>query len=185
MLAVVTLTVLSLIPLPRIRTDTNPKNMLPPTSDVRVGNAKVEAMFRLYEDMIVVGIENDAGVLQPATLDRVARITRAIQNLPGVAAADVTSFLTVTNVTSDAGTLRVGPLMPEPPRTPAEVDALRRSLFGNPLLIDRIVSNDEKMTAIYVPLGSGGTAAGLLAGAFSESSLAKPTVVSVSMKVGW
>jgi len=156
MLAVVTLTVLSLIPLPRIRTDTNPKNMLPPTSDVRVGNAKVEAMFRLYEDMIVVGIENDAGVLQPATLDRVARITRAIQNLPGVAAADVTSFLTVTNVTSDAGTLRVGPLMPEPPRTTAEVDALRRSLFGNPLLIDRIVSNDEKMTAIYVPLERGG-----------------------------
>jgi predicted RND superfamily exporter protein len=86
LLAVAALTILSILPLPRLRTDTNPKNMLPPTSDVRVGNARVEAMFRLYEDMIVVGIENDAGVLQPATLEKIARVTQAIQDVPGVAA---------------------------------------------------------------------------------------------------
>jgi predicted RND superfamily exporter protein len=155
LLAVAALTILALVPLPRIRTDTNPKNMLPPTSDVRVGNAQVEAMFRLYEDMIVVGIENDGGVLQPATLEKVARLTRAIQDVPGVAAADVTSFLTATNVTSEAGTLQVGPLMTEPPRSQAEVEELRKALFGNPLLIGRIVSKDEKMTAIYAPLEKG------------------------------
>ena len=155
MLAVAILTLVAIIPLPRIRTDTNPKNMLPPTSDVRVGNSEVEKTFRLYEDMIVVGIENDGGVLQLATLEKVARVTRAIQEVPGVAAADVTSFLTATNVTSGAGTLNVGPVMTEPPRTPAEVEAMRRALFGNPLLIDRIVSQDEKTTAIYVPLEKG------------------------------
>ena len=155
LLALAVLTILAVIPLPQIRTDTNPKNMLPPTSDVRVGNSQVEAMFRLYEDMIVLGIENDGGVLQPATLDKVAQITRAIQDIPGVAAADVTSFLTATNVTSEAGTLKVGPIMSEPPRTQAAVEAMRRALFGNPILIDRIVSKDEKTTAIYVPLEKG------------------------------
>lgn len=155
LLAVGVLTILSLLPLPRLRTDTNPKNMLPPTSDVRVGNAKVESMFRLYEDMIVVGIQSDAGVLRPATLEKVARVTRAIQDVPGVASADVTSFLTITNVTSEAGTLQVGPLMREAPTTPAEVAALRRDLFGNPLLVGRIVSRDGRMTAVYVPLEKG------------------------------
>lgn len=155
LLVVALLTVIAVIPLPRIRTDTNPKNMLPPTSSVRVGNTEVEKTFRLYEDMIVVGIENDGGVLEPATLDKVARITRAIQDVPEVASADVTSFLTATNVTTEAGTLKVGPIMTEPPRTPAEVDAMRRALFGNPILIDRIVSKDGKTTAIYVPLEKG------------------------------
>jgi len=79
--ATAALTILSLLPLPRIRTDTNPKNMLPPTSEVRVGNAEVEKTFSLYEDMIVVGIRSDRGVLQPATLDKVRRITQAVMEI--------------------------------------------------------------------------------------------------------
>jgi predicted RND superfamily exporter protein len=45
--------------------------------------------------------------------------------------------------------------MPEPPRTPAEVATLRRELYGNPLLVDRIVSRDGRTTAVYVPLEKG------------------------------
>jgi len=149
------LTVVSLIPLPRIRTDTNPKNMLPPTSPVRVRNAEVERTFVLQEDMIVVGIENDAGVLNPETLAKIHRITRAILALPGVVSEDVTSFVTVTNVATQAGTVHVEPLMPEPPSTPEEVAAFRAKLFGNPLLVDRIVSRDGRMTAIYAPIERG------------------------------
>lgn len=44
--------------LPKARTDTNPKNMLPATSDVRVWNDGVEKTFALYEDTIVLGIVN-------------------------------------------------------------------------------------------------------------------------------
>ncbi|HAZ08008.1 MAG TPA: hypothetical protein DCZ01_05670 [Elusimicrobia bacterium] len=55
---VVFLTVLitlgSLTQFPKVRTDTNPKNMLPPTAEVRVANDAVEKTFGLYEDMIVV-----------------------------------------------------------------------------------------------------------------------------------
>ena len=55
---------------PKVRTDTNPKNMLPPTSEVRVSNDAVERTFGLYEDMIVVGIANEAGVFNPGTLGK-------------------------------------------------------------------------------------------------------------------
>src|SRR3990167_9347548 len=153
------LTLLFLTQFPKIRTDTNPKHMLPETSDVRVWNDKVDKDFALYEDTIVVGVQNDAGVLNRDTLGRIARITDAILALPGVASRDVNGFTTITNVTDEAGTLKVGPLMPAAPKTDAEVEALRAALFGNPLLVDRVISKDGKTTAIYVPLEKGANGA--------------------------
>ncbi len=153
------LTLLFLTQFPKIRTDTNPKHMLPDTSDVRVWNDEVDKTFALYEDTIVVGVENDAGVLNRETLVRIARITDKILALPGVASRDVNGFTTITNVTAEAGTLKVGPLMPGAPQSQAEVEALRGALFGNPLLVDRVISKDGKTTAIYVPLEKGANGA--------------------------
>jgi hypothetical protein len=157
--AALALTLLFATQLPRIKTDTNPKNMLPETSDVRVWNNEVDRLFALYEDTIVVGVRNDAGVLNRETLGRIARITDEILKLEGVASRDVNGFTTITNVTAEAGTLKVGPLMPGAPKTDAEVEALRSALFGNPLLLDRVISKDGKTTAIYVPLEKGANGA--------------------------
>src|SRR3970040_2388135 len=69
------------IQFPKMKPDTNPKHMLPDTSDVRVWNDEVDKTFALYEDTIVVGVENAAGVLNRETLGRIARITGAILEL--------------------------------------------------------------------------------------------------------
>jgi hypothetical protein len=140
---------------PKMRTDTNPKNMLPATSDVRVWNDEVDKTFALYEDMIVLGIARENGVLNSETLGRVGRITDELLKIKGVAARDVTSFPTITNVTSESGTLKVAPLMAEVPKTESDIGNLRKSLFENPLFVDRIISKDGKTTAIYVPLEKG------------------------------
>lgn len=157
--ATVVLVMLFLTQFPYIKTDTNPKHMLPETSDVRVWNNEVDKTFALYEDTIVVGVENPAGVLNRETLGRIARITDAILALEGVASRDVNGFTTITNVTAEAGTLKVGPLMPGAPQSQAEVEVLRGALFGNPLLVDRVISKDGKTTAIYVPLEKGANGA--------------------------
>lgn len=65
------------------------------------------------------------------TLARVARITGAILAIPGVTSRDVNGF-TTTNVTAEAGTLKVGPLMPGAPQTGTE-ETLRTALFSNSL----------------------------------------------------
>ena len=155
----VALTVLFLGLIPRIRIDTNPKHMLPETSDVRVWNNQIDRTFALYEDTIVVGVQNDAGVLNRETLGRIARITDEILKLDGVASRDVNGFTTITNVTAEAGMLKVGPLMPGAPQSEAEVEALRSALSDNPLLLDRVISRDGKTTAIYVPLEQGANGA--------------------------
>ena len=156
---VVALTVLltlgALTQFPKARTDTNPKNMLPKTSDVRVWDDEVEKTFSLYEDMIVLGIVHDKGVLNTETLERIQRITDNILKLKGVAARDVASFTTIDNVTVEGGTLKVNPLISETPRTDRKLGDLRKALFENPLFINRIISKDGKTTAIYVPLENG------------------------------
>ena len=150
------LTLLFLTQFPKVRTDTNPKNMLPPTSDVRVWNDEVEKTFSLYEDMIVLGIQNEKGILNSDTLGKIQRITDEILKIKGVAARDVSSFTTIDNVTVDAETLKVSPLMTTVPKTDKEMTAMRKALFENPLFIGRIISKDGKTTAIYVPLEKGG-----------------------------
>ena len=140
---------------PKVKTDTNPKNMLPGTSDVRVWNDEVEKTFGLYEDMIVVGIVNEKGILNRDTLGKIYGITNEILKLKGVAARDVNSFPTITNVTSESGILKVAPLMTEVPKTGTEIESLGKMLFENPLLVNRVISRDGKTTAIYVPLEKG------------------------------
>ena len=149
------LSLAALTQFPKVKTDTNPKHMLPETADVRRFNDEVERTFGLYEDTIVLGIVNENGLLNRDTLERVHRITTAILRLKGVAARDVASLTTVDNVTVEGGTLRASPLMPEPPRSAEEIARLREALLGNPLFINRIISADAKTTAIYVPLEKG------------------------------
>ena len=149
------LTVIALAAFPKVRTDTNPKNMLPADSEVRVSNDAVEKTFGLYEDMIVVGITNEDGVLNGPTLGKIKRINEAMLKIQGVAARDVAGFTTIDNVTVDKGTLQVGPLMPEVPKDSRELEGLRKQLFENQMFVGRIISQDGKTAAIYVPLEKG------------------------------
>ncbi|MFA7382084.1 MAG: MMPL family transporter [Desulfurivibrionaceae bacterium] len=149
------LALLFLSQFPKMTTDTNPKNMLPATSAVRVSNDGVEKTFGLYEDMLVLGISHDQGVINPATLAKVARISEAILQIDGVAARDVASFTTVDNVTVAEGALKVAPLMGAVPKQEAALAGLRRELADNPLFLNRLISADGKTTAIYIPLEKG------------------------------
>jgi predicted RND superfamily exporter protein len=140
---------------PKMKTDTNPKNMLPKTSEVRVWNDEVEKTFSLYEDMIALGIVNEKGILNPDTLGKIKRITEEVLKIKGVAARDVSSFTTIDNITVDNGTLRVAPLMTDVPQDQKGLEYLRKTLYENPLFINRIISKDGKTTAIYIPLEKG------------------------------
>ncbi len=151
----VIVTLLFLTQFPKIKTDTNPKNMLPATSDVRIWNDEVDRTFGLYEDMIVLGVTNEEGILNKDTLGKISRVTDEILKIKGVALRDVNGFSTITNVTDEEGTLKVAPLMPEAPKTEEEIAAIKKQLFGNSLFINRIISEDGKTTAIYIPLEKG------------------------------
>ncbi len=143
------------IQFPKITIDTDPKNMLPATSDVRVYNDSVERDFSLHKDTIVLGIVNKNGIFNQTTLEKIARITDEILKLKGVVTRDVTSFTTVDDVISTGDSITVKPLMSEIPKTQQEIDVFKKSIYDNPLFVDRLVSRDGTTTAIYIPLEPG------------------------------
>ncbi|HEV8308073.1 MAG TPA: MMPL family transporter [Methylomirabilota bacterium] len=138
--------------LPRIRTDTDPKNMLPVTSPVRRHNDQVEGWFGLHPDVIVVGIRSEGGIFVPETLARLHRLTDEILRLPGVVTRDVIALPTVNDVAVADGVLQAQPILGEIPRDREAAERLERRVLGNRLLADRLVSRDGKATAIYVPI---------------------------------
>jgi len=140
---------------PKIRIDTDPKNMLPETSQVRRYNDQVEGWFGLHPDVIVVGIRNEGGLFNPESLRRIERITEEILKLPGVVARDVISLPTVDDVTVDGETLRSQPLLDRVPEREEGLAALKKQMTGNPLVVNRLVSADGKVSALYVPIEKG------------------------------
>lgn len=141
--------------LPQMRTDTDPKNMLPATSDVRVFNDQVDEWFGLHKDMIVVGVVREGGIFERKALESVGRITSAIAGLSGVVTADITSLTTADNVLVDEGSLRAEPFLTTVPETPEQMERFRRSLMENTMVVGRLVSKDGTATAIYAPLEKG------------------------------
>lgn len=73
------------IQFPKVKIDTDPKNMLPTTSEVRVFNDLVDQWFSLHKDMIVLGIYNEKEIFNPETLERISRFTNEILKIEGVA----------------------------------------------------------------------------------------------------
>lgn len=141
--------------LPRIRTDTDPKNMLPVTSPVRQYNDKVEEWFELHPDVLVVGVWSDAGMFTPQSLARVNRLTEAVLRLPGVIARDVVALPTVNDVTVEGGALQARPILDGAPRDAREAARLRRQVLDNALLANRLASADGKTVALYIPIEKG------------------------------
>jgi predicted RND superfamily exporter protein len=140
---------------PKIRIDTDPKNMLPETSQVRRYNDQVEGWFGLHPDVIVVGIRNERGLFNTGSLRRIERITDEILSLPGVVARDVIGLPTVDDVTVDGEALRAQPLLGRVPESEEDLAALKKQITSNPLVVNRLVSADGKMSAIYVPIEKG------------------------------
>jgi predicted RND superfamily exporter protein len=155
--------VLFAVALPWARIDTNPKNVLPPESPVRLSDDEVNERFGLHEDTIVVGIRPEGGVLTPDNLRRLQAFSQDVLALPGIVKADVTSLFTVDNVSAGEDLLRIAPLLSTVPRSATEVAGLRNRLFDGPLFVDRLISHDEQTTAVYVPLQKGADGAELAA----------------------
>lgn len=141
--------------LPRMRTDTDPKNMLPASSHVRVFNDQVDGWFGLHKDVIVVGVVREKGIFDTEALRAVQSLTESIAGLHGVASTDVTGLTTADNVVADEGTLRVEPLLPGVPETAEEMERFRTAIMDNPIAVGRLISRDGTATAIFVPLEEG------------------------------
>lgn len=143
--------------IPWIRIDTDPENMLAADEPARVFHNQTKEEFALH-DMIVVGVVNESepdGVFNPASLARVHALNEHVESIDGVIARDILGLSTMDNIEqAGPGAIRFEWLMAEPPETQEEALAVRDAALRLPLLRGRVISEDGRSVALYVPIES-------------------------------
>src|SRR5579885_2144790 len=128
----------------------DPNDNLPQEHPYVVATNEIERIFG-GRNLVVIGIESVSGdVFQPPVLDKLARITDGLLEIPGVVRSNVMS-LSARKAKDIVGTeegMQVRPLMETPPRDPAELAELKRALYANPIYVDSIVSKDGRMAVV-------------------------------------
>lgn len=157
-----------MIPLPPVRVDTDPENMLSSEEPVRVFHNDMKSVFSLNE-IVVVGVVNDKhpeGVFNAASLKRVYELTEYAKTLrgeaigvddpqAGVVAIDIIAPSTVDNIEQGGmGEVKFEWLMPAPPATDEEAIAVREKAAKIPFLQGTMVAESGKALALYLPLTS-------------------------------
>ncbi|MEP6622003.1 MAG: outer membrane lipoprotein-sorting protein [bacterium] len=128
----------------------DPNNFLPPTHPGVIATNKVEKVFG-SKYVIVIGLTAHVGeAIDPRILAKVARITAAVSELPGVVKSNVLSLSArrAKSITGTADGLEVRGLMDSIPRTPAEIETLKQTLKANPAYFNAIVSRDWRTVSV-------------------------------------
>ncbi len=151
-----------------LKVDTDPENMLPEDEPVRVFHDEMKKTLNLH-DMVVMGVVNEQdpdGVFNPDSLKRVYELTEYAKSLRwpskdnpdehvGVIEVDVIAPSLVDNIEQGGlGTVKFEWLMPEPPATREDAQAIRDKALRIPFLNGTVVSEDGKALCIYLPLTS-------------------------------
>ncbi|MBI5410886.1 MAG: MMPL family transporter [Nitrospirae bacterium] len=149
--AILLLTLVSVIQLPKMTTDTDPENMLEPDAPVRVFHEATKRAFGIHE-LIVVGFEAEPDVFTAENLAKLFRINREILNIKGVIVPDVLSLVTTDTMRKSGDLLDIRKLLESPPGTQAEAGQLKETLLGNPLFREKLISKDGRRIAFYIPI---------------------------------
>jgi uncharacterized protein len=129
------------------------------TTDVFPSTHPYVQTFNKYSDIfggaskVLVAIEVKEGTIwNQKTLEKMQRITRAMELLPGINNYQVLSLATkkvkVQKIDAVAGIRSVPVMWPEVPKTQDEMDALQRTVLGSRRYYGSLVSLDQKATIV-------------------------------------
>jgi len=137
--------------IPGLTRDTSPDAFIPANHPALALKRRVEQFFGLTEP-IAVGVIRDAagGIFNPATLDLIRSLTRAVQELPQVEPDDVLSLATESGVYFQHGEPGFEPLMKEIPTDPEGLAALKQDVLGYELYAGTLVAKDGSAASILI-----------------------------------
>jgi len=144
-------------PLPALRVDTDPENMLAADEPARVFHREAKDRFDLH-DQIVVGVlrpDTEEGVFTPEVLTHVYELVETAESLDGVVRSKILAPSTVDNIEqAGVGAVSFNWLMPAPPQTQAEADAVREKLLNLPMFEGSLIAPDGRSLLLYIPIES-------------------------------
>ncbi|MCJ2163536.1 MULTISPECIES: MMPL family transporter [unclassified Pseudodesulfovibrio] len=151
---------------PQVQIDTDPEHMLPTSDPSRVFHNQAKKTFALSE-IVVLGIVNEGnpdGVFNQKTLGNIYTLAEYAKTLRwenpddpeksgGVISVDMIAPSLVEHISqAGPGTVSFDWLMPAPPSNREESLGVRERIMSNPMLADRMASEDGKAICLYLPL---------------------------------
>ncbi|MGH7230527.1 MAG: efflux RND transporter permease subunit [Nitrospiraceae bacterium] len=133
-----------------LRVVVDPNDNLPQEHPYVIATNEIERIFG-GRNLVVIGVESISGdIFQPAILDKLARITNAVLEIPGVVRSNVIS-LAARKAKDIVGTeegMLVRQLMEQVPASAEDIARLRHAVYANPLYVDSIVSSGGGMALV-------------------------------------
>lgn len=146
------LTIVLLAQLTSLKVIIDPDSTLPQTHPYIATGNLIEKTFG-NKFTVLIGITPKEGeVYQPGVLEKVQKITTALQNSPGVIKSNISSFAArkSKDITGTEEGMIVKPLMEKIPRTDEEMRQFRAAVESNSVYDKLIVSEDKKTAQIVV-----------------------------------
>jgi uncharacterized protein len=142
--------------LPGLELATDGRSLLPPAHPLLKFQAEVDATFS-SADFVIVGVaaKDSASLFTPASLAVVERLSRAVEDLPGIDSQDLRSLSTVASPRWLSLGLELQPPLDREVRTPGDAAEVREIALGDPLLRRVLVSADGSAAALYAPVAQG------------------------------
>lgn len=154
MACIAAVTLFCIFQLGSLKTELDPKRILPQDHPYIQANNKIERRFGGGR-VVVVGIVSKNGtIFTPETLAKIDRITEDVRKIPGVISDNVLSIASrrIKHLKFNDQGFNVERLMPEIPATQEQADAVRQRLFANPLYVGSLVSPDGSAAAVVIDI---------------------------------
>ncbi len=135
------------------RMETNLDKYMPQHHPAFVYSNQAEEWFSI-NDAVIIAIENQEGIYNSGTLEKVADLTQILQKMPEINKDDVMSLYTADNIIGSENSLDVKPFYRRVPAAKDELAALRQSVRENEMISGRIVNDKETVTTIIAEINA-------------------------------
>jgi predicted RND superfamily exporter protein len=135
---------------PRFAVDPSAEALLPAQDNDRAVLARVRQVFG-EDDPVIVALRLEPTVFTPENLEKIAQLTQAVHQLPGVRA--VFSLATAPNLMAAGDDVSIASFTEQARADPSQVAKFPEQLAANPLYRGTLVSADGHSTALALSFG--------------------------------
>ena len=136
----------------KARMETDLDKYMPQDHPAFVYSDQAEDWFDI-KDGIIIAIENQTGIYNTGTLQKVKDLTRALGKFKEIDKNDITSLYTAENIVGTEEGLEVKAFFKKVPKIETKLENLQKAVFSNEMIYGRLVSTDEKVTVIVAEIG--------------------------------
>ncbi|MEO6194725.1 MAG: MMPL family transporter [Thermoanaerobaculia bacterium] len=135
----------------RLKLKIDGHSLVPPDDPAIAADREARQVFGLRDPLLVVlDTGRPGGIFNPSTLERLERMTRVLQALPGVGPENVVSLATEHAPRFSPGSYEFRRLLEPPPRTPDRLAEVREDVEAIDIFHGTLVSYDRRAAAILV-----------------------------------